>query len=76
MNKLTVLKANKLYAALDEVNNQISKLEKEEEQKFLITIHLSVALHIDNVPKEFVLGALYKQQLKITNELLELGCEI
>ena len=75
MNKETVLRANKLYEKLEDVSLQIEKLEKLDNQSLLITIHLSIDLHIDNVAQDYILSLLYKEKEKLTKDLHDLGCE-
>lgn len=76
MNKELVNKAGKLYAWLDSLQDQYSKITAEKKDDFLITIHSTISIHVSNLPKELVLQCIDAEILKVTNELALLGCTV
>ena len=73
MNKELVNKAGKLYAWLDSLQDQYSKITAEKKDDFLITIDSTISIHVSNLPKELVLHCIDAEILKVTNELALLG---
>jgi hypothetical protein len=76
MNKTLVSQAYKLYVRLDELLGQRAKVAAHTGPNALITLHLSVATHISDVPVEMVQSYLDIEITKTQNQLLELGCEL
>ena len=76
MNKTLVSQAHKLYVRLDELLAQRAKVAAHAEPNALITLHLSVATHISDVPVQLVQSYLDIEITKTRDQLLELGCEL
>lgn len=71
-----VKQANKLVKYRETLIFQIEKISNEAKDNFLISVHLSQALHIDDLPKDLILTYLKTTLGKTEQELKDIGCSL